>query len=104
MTNEEFNKFKESDLIDVRPVIIPRGENLIEKNDYYMWPISTMIKDTMVVLYSRGTCHWGAQKSESDKNGGIRMIVTSSNGGKTWSLRNKDGCSLLAGLRSDLEN
>ncbi len=85
LTTEEFDKFAKSELIDVRPVIIPRGENLVGKNDYYMWPIATMIDDTMVVLYSRGSCHWGAQKSEADKNGGIRMIVTSSDGGKTWS-------------------
>jgi len=82
---EEFSKFAKSDLIDVRPVITPTKENLVGRNDYYMWPIATIVDGTMVVLYSRSACHWGPQESENDKNSGIRMIITSSDGGKTWS-------------------
>ncbi|MDA3926537.1 MAG: sialidase family protein [Kiritimatiellae bacterium] len=85
LSSDEFDKFSNSALIDVEPVIAPNKENLVGANDYYMWPIATIIEDTMVVLYSRSTCHWGKEKSQNDGQGGIRMTITSSDGGLTWS-------------------
>jgi len=85
LTEKEAAKFAATDLLDVRPVIIPTPENTVGANDYFMWPIATMVDDTMVVLYARSPCHWGPDSGNSGGMGGIRMVVTSSDGGKTWS-------------------
>jgi len=85
LTPEEYSKFEGSPLIDVRPAVLPTPDNVVGANDYFMWPITTMIDDTMVVLYERTPCHWGPDKAKSDENSGVRMIVTSSDGGETWS-------------------
>ncbi|MBN1341500.1 MAG: exo-alpha-sialidase [Phycisphaerae bacterium] len=84
LTEQEIAKFAGSPLIDVRPVIVPHPENVVGANDYFMWPIATKVDDTLVVLYARCPCHWGKDKSKGDGNAGIRMVVTSSDGGKTW--------------------
>jgi len=84
LTEREVAKFTASDLIDIRPVVVPRHENVVGPNDYFMWPIATKVNDTLVVLYARSPCHWGKDKSKRDGNAGIRMVVTSSDGGKTW--------------------
>jgi hypothetical protein len=84
LTEEELAKFAGTDLLDVQPVIVPTPENTVGENDYFMWPIATMVEDTMVVLYARSPCHWGPDKGKSGGKGGIRMVVTSSDGGKTW--------------------
>lgn len=85
LTEEELAKFSGTNLLDVRPVIVPTPENTVGANDYFMWPIAAMVENTMVVLYSRCPCHWGPDSAKSGGMGGIRMVVTSSDGGRTWS-------------------
>ena len=85
LTETEFAKFADSDLLDLRPVVIPASGNIIGENDYFMWPIAAKIDETMVVLYQRTPCHWGPDKEKQDENSGVRMVVTSSDGGMTWS-------------------
>ncbi len=76
--------FAETDLVDVTPVIVPHPANVVGANDYFMWPIATQVQDTTLVLYARTPCHWGDDSSKRDENSGIRMVITSSDGGRTW--------------------
>ena len=85
LSPREFAKFTDSELLDVHPVVIPVPQNIVGANDYYMCPWTTEVDGTLVVLYQRAPCHWGKDKGKSDKHSGIRMVVTSSDGGKTWS-------------------
>lgn len=85
LSEREIAKFTESELLELRPVVVPNTGNVVGANDYFMWPIATKVDGTLVVLYARSPCHWGKQKSQGDGNGGIRMVVTSSDGGKSWS-------------------
>lgn len=85
LSPREFSKFTDSELLDVRPVVVPVPQNIVGANDYYACPWTTQIDGTLVVLYHRTTCHWGEDKDKEDKHSGIRMVVTSSDGGKTWS-------------------
>ena len=85
LTEQEIAKFAGSELIDFQPVIVPNATNVVGANDYFMWPIATMASDTVVVLYARSPCHWGKDSAKGGGNSGIRMVVTSSDGGKTWS-------------------
>ncbi|MBT5876190.1 MAG: exo-alpha-sialidase [Candidatus Latescibacteria bacterium] len=84
LTEREYRKFADSELFSVTPVILPTVENIVGENDYFMWPIAAMIEGTIVVLYQRTPCHWGPDLEKSDGQGGIRMVVTSSDGGLTW--------------------
>ena len=85
LTTCELEKFTASDLLDVRPVIVPHPESVVGANDYFMWPIAAKVNDTLVLLYARIPCHWGEDTDKADDKSGIRMVVTSSDGGKTWS-------------------
>ena len=82
---KELSKFTNSDLLDVRPVILPEPEYVVGENDYFMWPIATMVEGRIVVLYQRTSCHWGPDIEKRDILTGIRMIVTSDDAGLTWS-------------------
>jgi len=84
LDEQEIAKFEGSALVDVRPVIVPHPEHVVGANDYFMWPIATMVDGTMVVLYARTPCHWGKDSEKRDANSGIRMIITSADGGHTW--------------------
>lgn len=85
LTAHEFRKFAATDLLDVRPVVLPTPKNILGENDYYMWPIATMVDGTVVVLYARSPCHWGPDSTKGGGRSGIRMVVTSDDGGRTWS-------------------
>ncbi len=84
LDEREVAKFAGTDLLDVRPVVTPRPDCVVGENDYFMWPIATKVADTLVVLYKQTTCHWGKDASKRDANSGANMVVTSSDGGKTW--------------------
>jgi len=85
LTAAEFAKFTGTSLLDVRPVVVPGKDNVVGDNDYFMWPIATKVDDTLLVLYQRTPSHWGPDLVKRDKNTGIRMVVTTTDGGKTWS-------------------
>ncbi len=85
LDEREYRKFADTDLLDANPVVLPRPEYVVGANDYFMWPIATMVDETIVVLYQRTPCHWGPDKEKSDDASGIRMVVRSSDGGRTWS-------------------
>lgn len=85
LSPREISKFTGSRWLDVRPVVVPAPQNIMGANDYYMCPWTTELDGTLVVLYQRSPCHWGKDKVKSDAHTGIRMVVTSSDGGETWS-------------------
>ena len=84
LTEEELAKFTGSELVDVSPVLLPYPEHVIGVNDYFDWPVATRVNDTIIVLYDRRGCHWGCDDNW-DSNSGIRMIIRSTDGGRTWS-------------------
>jgi len=76
-----------SDLINHQPVILPTTENIVTINDYFDWPVATKIDSTIIVLYDRRNYHFGPKPDEETQNdihSGIRMIISSDDGGKTW--------------------
>ena len=83
-TEEEFAKFTDSQLMDVSPVVLPYPESVVGINDYIDWPVATKVNDTIIILYDRRGCHFGCP-DQSDSASGIRMIIRSTDGGKTWS-------------------
>ena len=88
ITEQENNLFQNSDLIGLRPVVLPRDEYVVSGNDYFDWPIATQVDDTILVLFDRRHYHWGGdakKEPRADKNSGIRMITRSADGGRTWS-------------------
>lgn len=88
LTEEEFKKYSETDLLDVQPVIVPDKSNVATINDYLYWPIATHIGDTILVLYAQKPHHF-RNRVETDIHydgfTGIRKIVRSTDKGKTWS-------------------
>jgi len=76
-----------SPLISHKPVVLPKPELVVTGNDYFDWPIATQIDKTIILLYDRRHYHWSGDTNEphTDKNSGIRMIIYSDDGGKTWS-------------------
>ena len=88
ITEQEYGLLQSTDLIDLRPVVLPRPEYVVSGNDYFDWPIATQIDDTILVLFDRRHYHWGGNSKKeprADENSGIRMITTSLDGGRTWS-------------------
>ena len=84
LTEQEYRLLRQSDVLSVRPVVLPTKDLVVTANDYFMYPVTTRIDDTMVMIYDRCPCHWGNDKKLTDEHSGIRMIVTSSDGGATW--------------------
>lgn len=88
LTPSEIRKFTESPLVDVSPVVLPTAENIVGINDYYDWPIATVVEDTIIVVYSRRPHHFRNRVDtdiHSDEFSGIRMMVRSTDDGQTWS-------------------
>jgi len=87
LTKTEAAYMEKSDIIEFHPVVLPKEEFVIQNNDYFDWPIATMVEDTIVVLFSRRLHHWGGAQDypRNNRASGIRMITTSQDGGKSWS-------------------
>lgn len=88
LDEEEFGKFTGSDLLDVQPVLMPTPENVDTFNEYLYWPIATVVDDTILVLYAQKPHHFKNRVQtdvHSDDYTGIRKIIRSEDGGKTWS-------------------
>lgn len=85
---EEIEILDSSGLLHHKPIILPKSEYVVSGNDYFDWPIATKVADTIVVLFDRRHYHGGKPKDgepQMDENSGIRMILTSSDGGRSWS-------------------
>ena len=85
------NKSQENGIIEFAPVILPEGKNLIGENDYFGWPVATMVDDTIVVVFLRKPGHWGKRTAEGTSHA---VAVRSTDGGKTWSdmINIEDAC------------
>ncbi len=88
LSPEEIEILDGSGLLHHKPIILPKSEYIVSGNDYFDWPIATKVEDTIVVLFDRRHFHGGKPKDAEpqwDENSGIRMILTSSDGGRSWS-------------------
>lgn len=83
----EIQRLRETGRVEVRPVALPRPDQVVTGNDYFDWPVATKIGRTIIVLFDRRRYHWGGEEGEArvDANSGIRMITRSTDGGRTWS-------------------
>lgn len=91
LTDDEIEKFRNSELVYVKPVMLPYEQNVVEKNDYFDWPIATTVNETIILLYDRRTRHGIQAASEKEieeynnDQRGVRMVMHSKDGGETWS-------------------
>jgi len=88
LSESEYGRLRDSALMDFRPVVLPREPWVVQGNDYFDWPIACRVDDTVLVLYDRRRFHWGGPGGNSERmneKSGIRMIVRSTDGGRTWS-------------------
>lgn len=81
---EVLGKCTSKGLLEVAPVVLPEGENLLGVNDHFGWPIATMSGDTIIVFFYRKPAHWGG-KDKPDKYSSSCVTVRSLDGGRTWS-------------------
>lgn len=84
LTADEYRRIRGTEGMELTPVAVPRGDNIVTGNDYFDWPIATQIEDTILVLFNRRRHHFGRNEPRTDENSGIRMITRSSDGGRTW--------------------
>ncbi len=88
LDEREIRKFAESELLDVQPVLMPTPENVDTINKYLYWPIATVVDDTILVLYAQKPHHFKNRVQtdiHADDYTGIRKVIQSTDGGKTWS-------------------
>jgi len=75
---------KNRGLVEVVPVILPEGKNLLGVNDHFGWPIATMAGKSIVLTFYRQPQHWkGKDQPDADTSGAV--AIRSTDGGKTWS-------------------
>ena len=67
-------------LMEIAPVILPEGDNIIEDNIHFGWPVAAMIDDTIIVYTRRKLGHGLPNNSGSGP-----FYVRSTDGGQTWS-------------------
>ncbi len=66
--------------IEIAPVILPEGDNVIDDNIHFGWPVAAMVDDSIVVYTRRKLGH-----GLPDNAGSGFFYVRSADGGKTWS-------------------
>ena len=71
-------------LLEVAPVVLPTGEQLLGVNDHFGWPIATMSQDVIIVFYYRLPTHWGGT-DQPDEYSSRCVMTRSLDGGKNWS-------------------
>jgi len=71
-------------LLEVAPVALPTGENLLGVNHHFGWPVATMAQGAIVVVFNRAPCHWGRGVGPDAFSTDVAM-VRSTDGGATWS-------------------
>ncbi len=73
-------------LIEIAPVALPAGNNVVADNDHFGWPVAAMIGDTIIVHFKRALSHstpdpvWGDTKNDWS----IDAVIRSTDGGQTW--------------------
>ncbi|MCC6682444.1 MAG: hypothetical protein IT445_16210 [Phycisphaeraceae bacterium] len=69
--------------IEIAPVILPEGDNIIDGNIHFGWPVAAMVGDSIVVSTRRKPGH-----GLPDNAGSGPFFVRSTDGGQTWSGMN----------------
>ncbi len=75
---------KANDLLEIAPVVLPEGDTLLGNNDHFGWPVATMARRAIIVVFYRIPQHWG-DKAPRDKFTSNAVVVRSTDGGHTWS-------------------
>jgi len=66
-------------LISIKPIMLPEGDNVINDNKHFGWPVAAMANDNIVVYSRRRPTHDGQQNSSS----GV-FYLRSTDRGDTW--------------------
>ena len=75
---------RDSSLLTLEPVLLPRGRHLLGVNDHFGWPVSALAGKTIVVVFHRKPQHWNG-KDKPDSHTSTAVTVRSTDGGTTWS-------------------
>lgn len=70
-------------LIELAPVNLPPAD--VGDCSHFGWPIATMTRGTIVVMHRRMPCHKAAGAGLPDSSMSYGVVLTSKDGGKTWS-------------------
>lgn len=74
-----------SGLLEIAPVALPEGENLLGKNAHFGWPVATGAGDAIIVVFHRQTGHGSRQENRPDPHTSRAVATRSLDGGRTWS-------------------
>lgn len=70
-------------LIEVAPVHLPDAST--GNCNHYGWPVATIVDDTIIVMHRRIPGHRAKGAGEPDRSMSYGIVLTSNDGGKTWS-------------------
>ena len=75
---------KSAGMLELDPVVLPEGDNLLSHNDLFGWPVATMAGETLVVVFHRIPFHWGGDE-QHDAFSSTAVMTRSTDGGQSWS-------------------
>ena len=88
--------------LQIRPLQLPVGDNLIEGNSTFSRPVICRVGDTLITCYMRRQFHWrldGQARKNDDSS--YSVITVSQDGGDTWSLPRSLSHELQGGAAAD---
>ncbi len=82
---EKLEQARQKGLMELAPVNLPTPDRYSGDNDHFGWPVATMIDDTLIVCHRRNLGHKKASYQEQDQTSSYSVVVSSTDGGKSWS-------------------
>ena len=73
---------EERELLELVPVILPEGENIVGENNHLGWPVATKVDEVIVVFFLRRRGHLPTPFADENSSG--CMMIRSFDGGVTW--------------------
>jgi hypothetical protein len=73
-----------SGLLEIAPVLLPEGENVIDENDHFGWPVAAMSGDHIVVHGQVKLSHYRKDPDRTNNASSIPFVVRSTDAGQTW--------------------
>jgi len=71
-------------LVEIAAVALPEGENVLDGNDFFGWPVAAMVGDAIVVIAQRKLSHYRKDPVRTNNASSRPFVVRSTDGGRTW--------------------
>ena len=79
-----FENARQAGLIEIAPVALPEGDNVVDDNDFFGWPVAAMVGDAIVVHTQRKLSHYRKDPVRTNNASSRPFVVRSTDGGRTW--------------------